>query len=168
MDKPNPEQLQVLWDLIKDIRFAMFTTRHADGHLHSRPMTTQNKALETDANLWFFMPASSEPATDIAVDPAVNLAYAHPGNDQYVSVAGIARVVDDLAMKQALWSKFVEAWFPGGPADPGLALVQVAITHAEYWEVTENKLVQLFALTRSAFTGNPPTDLGTHGEVRVR
>lgn len=168
MNDPTPEQLQVLWNLIKDIRFAMFTTRHRNGHLHSRPMTTQNKGLERDATLWFFMPMDGEPVADLAADPAVNLAYAHPGNDQYVSVAGTARVVDDLPMKEALWSKFVEAWFPGGPADPNLALVEVTITHAEYWEVTENKLVQLFALAKSAVTGKPPTDLGTHGEVRVR
>ncbi len=31
---------QRLSELIKDIRFAMFTARH-DGQLHSRPMTTQ-------------------------------------------------------------------------------------------------------------------------------
>ena len=30
-----------LWDLIKDIRFAMFTSRHGDGQLHSRPMTSR-------------------------------------------------------------------------------------------------------------------------------
>jgi len=36
-----------LWDLIKDIKFSMFTTRDAHGHLHSRPMTTQNKKLVT-------------------------------------------------------------------------------------------------------------------------
>ena len=44
-----------LWGLIKDIRFAMFTTRHSNGHLHSRPMTTQNSHLDEDRNLWFFM-----------------------------------------------------------------------------------------------------------------
>ena len=44
-----------LWDLIKDIKFAMFTTRHGNGHLHARPMTTQNRSLEADDSLWFFM-----------------------------------------------------------------------------------------------------------------
>ena len=44
-----------LWDLIKDIKFAMFTARHDDGQLHSRPMTTQNSPSERGAVLWFFM-----------------------------------------------------------------------------------------------------------------
>ena len=40
-----------LWDLITDIRFAMLTTRHDNGHLHSRPMTTQNSKLDEDTSL---------------------------------------------------------------------------------------------------------------------
>lgn len=38
-----------LWDLIKDIRFAMFTARHGDGRLHSRPMITQNSQANAAA-----------------------------------------------------------------------------------------------------------------------
>lgn len=34
---------ETLWDLIKDIRFGMFTHRNAAGMLHAHPLTTQNK-----------------------------------------------------------------------------------------------------------------------------
>jgi len=85
-----------------------------------------------------------------------------------VSVSGNAIVVDDLAKKQALWSKLSEAWFPGGPSDPDLALVEVRIVHANYWDVKSSKLVQLFAMAKAAVTGKPPTDIGEHGEVRMR
>ena len=37
-----------LWKMIKDIRFAMLTTRHGNGHLHTRPMRTQNTGLGGD------------------------------------------------------------------------------------------------------------------------
>ena len=67
-----------LWDLIKNIRFAMFTSRHANGHLHSRPMTTQNSAVDEDASLWFFMSRRGEPVADLAADPVVNIVYADP------------------------------------------------------------------------------------------
>ena len=50
-----------LWSLVKDIRFAMFTTRHANGHLHSRPMTTQNSRIDEDSSLWFFMSRGGDP-----------------------------------------------------------------------------------------------------------
>lgn len=157
-----------LWSLIKDIRFAMFTAMHDNGHLHSRPMTTQNKAIDEDASLWFFMARDHEPATDLAGQPQVNVAYADPDSDRYVSVSGTAAVVDDAARKRQLWSKMAEAWFPAGVEDPNLALVQVRITHASYWDVKESKVVQVFKMAKAVITGNPPTDMGKHGEVHMR
>lgn len=168
MSHQDTASSELLWSLIKDIKFAMFTTRHHNGHLHSRPMTTQNTRVDEDDSLWFFMPRSSDPVADIEAEPNVNVVYAHPGQDSYVSVSGTARVVDSLAKKEQLWSKLNEAWFPAGVTDPDLALVQVQITHANYWDVKSNKLVQLFEMARAAVTGRPPSRLGEHGEVRMR
>jgi general stress protein 26 len=158
-----------LWSLIKDIRFAMFTARHASsGHLHSWPMTTQNTKLDEDSSLWFFMSRKNEAVTDIVGDPVVNVVYADPGSDSYVSVSGDAAVVNDPAKTQQLWSKMAEAWFPLGPNDPDLALIQVRIVHANYWDVKESKIVQLFRMAKAAATGQPPTRMGEHAEVRMR
>ena len=166
---PEQEARAHLWSMIKDIRFAMFTARHpGHGHLHSRPMTTQNSKLDEDSSLWFFMSRQREPVADLLQDPAVNVVYADPASDRYVSVSGNAAVVDDLAKKEQLWSKLAEAWFPRGAADPDLALVQVRITHANYWDVKESKIVQLFQLAKAAATGQPPTRMGEHAEVRMR
>ena len=162
------DQRALLWDMIKDIKFAMFTTRHPNGHLHSRPMTTQNKSLDADDSLWFFMSKKGDPVDDFKDEPNVNLAYAHPGSDRYVSVSGRAAMIEDPAKKEQLWSPMAKAWFPGGAGDPDLALVQVEIVHANYWDVKESKIVQLFEMAKAAVTGKPPTELGEHGEVRMR
>ena len=153
-----------LSELIKDIKFAMFTTHKVQGHLHSRPMTTQNKRIEDDA-LWFFMSRSGDPVSEFQGDDQVNVAYANPSSDTYVSVSGVATVVEDPAKKAALWNKAAEAWFKGGVDDPDLALVRVRIEHADYWDVKENKLVQLYKMAEAAVTGNPPT-MGEHGHIR--
>ena len=165
---PDNEARERLWEMIKDIRFAMFTARHpGSGHLHSRPMTTQNSKLDEDSSLWFFMSRQSESVADLIEDDAVNVVYADPGSDSYVSVSGNAAVVNDLAKKEQLWSKMAQAWFPQGPTDPDLALVQVRITHANYWDVKESKIVQLFKMAKAAITGKPPTQMGEHAEVRI-
>jgi len=157
-----------LWTMIKDIKFAMFTTRHgSNGHLHARPMTTQNKELGADDSLWYFMSRSSGPVEDLASEPIVNVAFADPGSDTWVSVSGEAAVVNDRAKAEQLWNKMNDAWFKGGPGDPDLALVQVRIVHANYWDVKESKLVQLWEMAKAAVTGKTP-DLGEHGEVRLR
>jgi len=157
---------QHLWPLIKGIKFAMFTTHHGNGHLHSRPMTTQNKTM-LDDKLWFFMSAKGDTAQEVTQQPQVNISYADPGKDVFVSVSGSAEVVDDKTQRQALWTKFAQAWFPGGVDDPDLALVRVTVSHAHYWNVTENKLTQLFVMAKAVFSGEKPGALGESGEVRL-
>ena len=163
------DQRELLWKLIKNTRFAMFTTRHGNGHLHARPMTTQNKdGIGADESLWFFMSKKSDPVDDLKADPVVNVVYANPSEDSYVSISGSAAMIQDQAKKDQLWSKLAEAWFPGGSTDPDLALVQVQIVHANYWDVKESKIVQLYTMAKAAVTGKPPIELGEHGVVRMR
>ena len=54
----------------------------ANGHLHSRPMTTQNSKVDEDDSLWFFMSKKGDPVADFEADPTVNVAYANPSKDQ--------------------------------------------------------------------------------------
>ena len=104
---------------------------------------------------------------DLSVDPVVNVVYADPSADRYVSISGTAALVEDHAKKQQLWSRLAAAWFPGGATDPDLALVRVKITHASYWHVEQCKLVQLLLMAKAAVTGKPPTELGEHAEIRM-
>lgn len=157
-----------LWHIIKDIKFAMFTTQHVNGHLHSRPMTTQNRSGDEDDSLWFFMSKKSDPVDDIVAHPTVNLSYADPDADRYVSVSGEAHISNDRVKRRALWNKIAEAWFPGGVDDPDLTLVEVEIQHAHYWDVKQSKVRQLFTMAKAAVTGKPPGNMGESGEVRMR
>jgi general stress protein 26 len=156
-----------LWEMIKDIRFAMLTTRHANGHLHSRPMTTQNRSMDENSSLWFFMARDSQPVIDLTADSVVSVVYADTGADCYVSISGNAVVYEDMGLKEKLWSKAAQAWFPAGYTDPNLALVQVKIVHANYWDVKESKLVQLFHMAKAAVTGTTPKALGEHAAIHM-
>ena len=158
---------QKLWSMIKNIRFGMFTHRHAGGMLHSHPLTTQNKTMDEGATLYFFISRSSEIASQIGQDDHVNVSYTDSGKDIYVSVSGRALIVEDMDKKEALWSAMAKAWFPGGPTDPNLALMQVHISHAEYWNVKESKMVQVVKMVTAAITGTPPTSMGEHKELNL-
>ena len=156
-----------LWTLIKDIKFGMLTHRHSDGQLHSTPLTTQNKADDEGTALYFFISRQSDMAACVAKDANVNVAYAHPGDDRYVSVAGHASIVEDQAKKDYLFTSFAKAWFPGGATDPDMALLQINIGHAEYWDVKESKMVQLAKMATAAITGKPPENMGDHKEMNL-
>ena len=158
---------ETLWKLIKDIRFGMLTHRTSTGMLHAHPLTTQNRSIDEESELYFFISKSGELYERLLTDGEVNVSYADPDEDSYVSVSGQARFVEDRALKEALWSPMAKAWFPGGVSDPDLALLAVRIRHAEYWNVDESKMVQLFQMAKAAITGEPPRHLGEHKELTL-
>lgn len=157
-----------LWDMIKDIRFGMLTVRGADGRLYARPMTTQNGETDRGGVIWFFMSRAGQPVADLTQSSEVNVSYANPETDTYVSVSGSARIIEDPVKKKELWSAAAEAWSPAGVDDPDLALVAVLVAEAEYWDVKANKAGQIFKLAKAAITGEPPADLAEHRRVRMR
>ena len=158
---------QTLWTLIRDIKFGMLTHRHANGELHSHPLTTQNDSNNENAMLYFFVSRKSELTQRVSHDGSVNVSYAHPGDDRYVSVSGHAVISEDQAKKESLWSPMAKAWFPGGVTDPDLALLAIDIAHAEYWDIKESKMTQLLSMAKAAITGKPPVNLGEHKELTL-
>lgn len=147
----NQEKIEKLWDKVKDIRIAMMTTVETDGSLRSRPMYTQ-EADSFNGELWFFTRDDSGKVKEITHDATVNLAYAEPDDQRYVSVSGRAHVVDDKAKEKELWNPALKAWFDGLD-DPKLTLIRVDAEDAEYWEGSGNKVVQLFKMAKAAVTG---------------
>ena len=155
-----------LWELIKDIRFAMVIHHHDDGHLHACPMTTANKeGMDEDQHLYFLINKGSDLARCVQRNVQINVSYADTGKDSYVSVSAQAHVSDDMALKEQLFSPMAKAWFPDGVQDPNLAVLVAKAEHAEYWDVKQSKLVQLFAMAKAAVTGEQPDAMGHHQEV---
>ena len=151
MSKDQAETMQKLGELIKDINIAMLTTALPDGSLRSRPMATQ--AGEFDGTLWFFTNVESEKVHEIEDDQHVNLSYAEPSEQKYVSISGKARINRDRANIEELWSTPLKAWFPGGKEDPNIALLQVEVENAEYWDAPSSKMVHLVGVVQATVTG---------------
>lgn len=163
----TPEEHAKLWELIHDTRFGMLTHRHHDGLLHSHPLTTQNKSMQDGGVLYFFVPKNGDVARHVAEDAVVNVSYADTDADTYVSVAGRASVIDDQVKKNNLFNTAAKAWFPDGPTDPNLGLLAVEIVNAEYWDVEDSKMVQIFKMMKAAVTGETPKKLAEHKKVDV-
>jgi general stress protein 26 len=154
---------EVLWDLIKETRFCMLSHRHADGTLHSHPLTMQNKELDEGGMVYFFVSRKTEVGQRLQLDGNVNLSFANVKEDTWVSITGTAMVLDNPLKKKELFGPMAKAWFDG-PEDPELELVGVRIDEAEFWNVKENKLLQLLKMGKAAVTGNKP-EMGEHKEM---
>jgi len=144
------EAINKLGELIKDVSVAMLTTALPDGTLRSRPMQTQQ--TEFDGDLWFFTGASSPKAHEIEDDQHVNLSYAAPDDNRYVSVSGRATVVRDREKAEELWKPMYKAWFPEGLDDPDLSLLKIEVEQAEYWDTSSNTLVHLVGFAKAVAT----------------
>lgn len=147
------ENVRKLGEMIKGIEFAMLTTTEADGLLRSRPMATQQ--VDFDGDLYFFTQASSPKVDEVEHEHNVNVSYAKPDDQRYVSVSGKARLVRDRAKIEELWNPALKAWFPKGLDDPELALLKVNVEQAEYWDGPSSAVVYIVGLAKAMVTGQP-------------
>jgi general stress protein 26 len=142
-----------LWQMIKDTKFAMLTSEDG-GHLRSRPMVASQKSF--DGALWFFTRASSHKVTEVQSDNQVNVSYADPDAQNYVSISGTAHVTRDPAAIHEHWSEALRTWFPKGREDPDIALLRVDVDQAEYWDAPSSTMLHAYGYVKAALTGTPP------------
>lgn len=148
------ESLKKLRDLVKDINYCMLTSVDDDGSLHSRPMAN-NREIEDNGDLWFFTKASSHKVDEINHDRHVNVSFAAPDKQTYVSMSGKAILVRDRAQIEALWKPDLKAWFPEETNDPDIALIKVSVEKAEYWDSPSGFVAKAIGFVKAATTGQP-------------
>lgn len=141
-----------LHDLIKHIRIAMLTTVEDNGCLRSMPMTTMK--TECEGFVWFFTNFDSQKVEEILNNNCVNVSYADPSSDIYVSITGHAEITRDKNKMDTLWKPNLCEWFPRGLEDPDLALLKIHIKEAEYWDRKEGKMTQVWEMANDAVRVN--------------
>ena len=162
----HDEAVKKLGELIRDIKFAMLTTTDTDGSLHSRPMATQQFTF--DGELWFFTDKTTQKVEEILQDKEVNVSYANPEKDRYVSVSGRAHIVRDRAKIKELWNPVYQAWFPEGVDDPNIVLIRIPVDQAEYWNTPDGKFVQIVGFVKSLIVGRRPVEVGEHEKITMQ
>jgi general stress protein 26 len=137
-------------ELMQEIKFAMLTTVEPDGTLRSRPMATQQ--VEFDGDLWFFTQADAPKVDEIEREHQVNVSYALPDKQRYISVSGVAQLVRDRAKMAELWNETLKIWFPNGIDDPNVALLKVRVYQAEYWESSSTGVGRMIDFVKALAT----------------
>jgi general stress protein 26 len=162
----HENDLEKLRELVKDIDFCMLTTIDESGDLHSRPMSS-NGDIGANGDIWFFTNASSHKVSEIEKLPKVNVSFADPDNQRYISVSGTAQVVRDRAKIEELWRPQFKMWFPKGKDDPEIALLRVSLEKAEYWDSPSSTIGYALSFVSSLVTGKEP-DLGENRKVDLK
>lgn len=156
MGTDTHELKQHLWDKLEKGPFIMLGL--ADGGTsYSEPLTAQLDKDQVDT-VWFFIGKDNR----LAKGGPATAHFMSKGHDYFASLSGRVIVDNDAAMIDKLWSKPVEAWFPGGKADPNLALLRFDIDGAELWEAD----MSLAGKLKMLFGGNiRANEEGSHAVV---
>lgn len=157
----NATQHEKLWELIKKMDVAMMSTVDK-GMIRSRPMRlVQN---EYSGKIWLFVNPLSAKVTEIDQGNAVNLSFMDTKNSIFVSLSGLAKLVYNHDLICQLWQPEVAAWFPSGPDDEKLALLEVEVDFAEYWDSNSGKMMQFLENALAQVNDRTP-NVGEHVQI---
>ncbi len=160
----NKGNIDRVWDIIEKVGVCMLTTQFAGG-LRARPLEARP---DRDAGLIFFVTdIHSGKEDEIGAKPDVGLVFIDAHDKAYLSITGRASISRDAEKTKAAWRKTDEVWWPGGPSDPDVCLLQVEPFTAELWDGPASAAVTAFEFARARLTGEEPR-LGENCKVTVK
>ena len=160
----HSEAIKKINDLIEGKQIAMLTSVCEDGSFHARPMAILD--VDFDGDVWFFTSKDSPKVEQIQQEPRVNVAYSDPSNQDYVSLAGKAKLVVDSALNEKYWKPSFEAWFPDGLDDPQLSLLKIEVEGAEYWDSPSSTVAHIKGFIQAKVSGGQGP-VGDHAKVEI-
>lgn len=141
------KQLSDLAGKMKDIDFAILSTRTEGGAISGRPMSN-NRDVDFDGDSYFFALDSTRTVQDIRRDPQVGLSYqAKSGllglRPFFLTLEGRAELIQDKARFADHWNGDLERWFEQGMDTPGLTMIKVTAQRLHYWDGYDDGEIRL-------------------------
>lgn len=132
------KSLADLAEKMKDIDFAVLSTRTASGAIAARPMSN-NRQVDFDGDSYFFTCDETGTVADIEGDAHVGLAYQSKSGllgmrPFFLTIEGRAELVRDKSRFADHWTKDLDRWFEQGVDTPGLTMVKVIAERLHYWD----------------------------------
>lgn len=152
-----------VWDIIEKVGVCMLTTQ-AGGRLRSRPIEARP---DRKAGLIFVVTdVHSAKQDEIEAGPDIGLVLIDAKARAYLSITARARVMRDIAKIAQVWIKSDAVWWPGGPSDPNVCLLQIEPLTAELWDGPSSAARTAFEFAKAWLTGEEPS-LGENRKVTV-
>jgi general stress protein 26 len=107
---------------------ALVNLRRADQYpLPSRTARTD------DFTVYLCTSRESDKIAEITADPRVSVYYSEPKSYHGVMLCGVAEILDDPALKTALWSDDWRIYWPDGAANPDYVVVRLRPDEIRGW-----------------------------------
>ena len=131
-------KLEDISEKMRDIDFAVLTTRTEGGALSARPMSN-NRQVEYDGDSYFFTCDHHRSVADIESDPNVGVSYQSKSGvlgmkPFFITIEARAELIRDKSAFAEHWTKDLDAWFKEGIDTPGLVLIKAVAERLHYWD----------------------------------
>ncbi|MEM7428060.1 MAG: pyridoxamine 5'-phosphate oxidase family protein [Pseudomonadota bacterium] len=113
------------------IRFCFAVTVSASGGMNAR--IVEPSKPDEDWRLWFWTNRRTRKVREIEATGRLLLGYQHDPEGSCVTLHGKAKINGDTARKRQVWTEDFDRWFPGGPEDADVVLVQFEADRIEIW-----------------------------------
>lgn len=143
-DSKTSPKADKLWAMIDAIGTGMLSFA-GEGAL-SRPAACVGNARE--GTLWLFTRLGKDEAARLAPETPAAVSFADPAERNFVAVCGRIALVREPSLVRTMWHEELLSWFPKGVDDPDLALVQMRLRAAEYWDTPSDEAVGGFGLIK--------------------
>lgn len=168
METKTHDDKKQLLEMVRDFSQAMLVTHSLEGDVRARPMSVA--AVEDSGDFWFATALDSGKADEMLRERRV--AVVMQSDKRFVSISGDAALIMGAAKAKELWTEAWRPWFPDGPEDTTLALIQVRARTAEYWDMRGTKgLRYVFEAVKHVVMGEPMVDASSpdqHGKLELR
>lgn len=117
------------WELLRGFDFAMLVTQSPSAELHARPMAIAE--IGEDGSVWFLSGTETNKVFELVQN--AHAVAVMQGGSRYLSVTGLADLVQDREHVRRLWRESFRVWFKDKD-DPNIMLIRLRPREGEYWD----------------------------------
>lgn len=158
------EAIAKIKHMLAHTKVCMFCTDLEEIPFSTRPMAAQD--VDEQGNVWFLSGKDSHKNQEIADDRQVQLIFANPDRNEFLSISGIASILTDRKLIEEKWSPIAKSWFTEGKNDSSISCIRVQPLLGYYWDTKHGKVVSLIKIVAGAVSGVTMDD-GLEGELSV-
>ncbi len=129
------ETEKTLLNLIDEFNTGMLVTQHT-GVLQGRPMSLADFDEQT-GQITFSTSLDTEKVAEIQQNASVGVML--QSSTTYVSLNGSAVISNDRERIKSLYSPAWKIWYPEGPEQADIRLIEFTPDHGEYWDFSGSK-----------------------------
>lgn len=88
---------------------------------------------QEDLSVFISTNTSSVKHRQIVENPMISITYLFPDDGKGITLKGKAEIIEDISIKERLWLKWFDKYYPKGVRDPDYSIIKLKPKRVEIW-----------------------------------